>query len=175
MPKNCIFTGHRALEPEHLSRMPQLLDRAVRTLFRHGCTDFYCGGADGFDLLAAQAVLRIRQEQPTLRLHLILPYAGHLQKQRISLKAQYRPIVEQADETVSVCGSYRKNCYLLRDQAMAEIADYCICYLLRQDSGTGYTVRACLKRDVTVVNLAELFSQPPHLFEQSFLEEGENI
>ena len=58
--ETCCFTGHRNLPAEHLPAIPSLLDDTVAELIGRGIVDFACGGARGFDTLAAQSVLRAR-------------------------------------------------------------------------------------------------------------------
>ena len=71
--ETCCFTGHRNLPAEHLPAIPSLLDDTVAELIGRGIVDFACGGARGFDTLAAQSVLRARAACPFLRLLLFLP------------------------------------------------------------------------------------------------------
>ena len=51
--ETCCFTGHRNLPAEHLPAIPSLLDDTVAELIGRGIVDFACGGARGFDTLAA--------------------------------------------------------------------------------------------------------------------------
>ena len=62
--ETCCFTGHRNLPAEHLPAIPSLLDDTVAELIGRGIVDFACGGARGFDTLAAQSVLRARAASP---------------------------------------------------------------------------------------------------------------
>ena len=59
MGKICIFTGHREI-PAHTQPLRDALLRHITSLYADGCTDFLCGGAKGFDLLAAEALLELR-------------------------------------------------------------------------------------------------------------------
>ena len=71
--QTCFFSGHRRL-PEDPRLLPALED-AIRRASGAGCRRFLCGGALGFDTLAAQTLLRLR-EQEKLRLCLVLPCRG---------------------------------------------------------------------------------------------------
>ena len=72
MGKICIFTGHREI-PAHTEPLRDALLRHITSLYADGCTDFLCGGAKGFDLLAAEALLELRPILPDARLIMILP------------------------------------------------------------------------------------------------------
>ena len=68
----CCFTGHRpdALpafgdeQSEEMQSLVYLLNRAVEAAIEDGVTEFYVGGAQGFDTLAAECVLRQRAVHP---------------------------------------------------------------------------------------------------------------
>lgn len=154
MGKICIFTGHRELPPKR-EDLPATLRRHITALHADGFTDFLSGGAMGFDLLAAQAVLDLRPVLPGLRLLMILPCEGQDRAYPPADRAQYRSVLDQADLVRYTAHTYYKGCMLARDRVLAEAADFCLCYLTRSTGGTAYTVRQCALRDVPICNLAE--------------------
>lgn len=155
MGKICIFTGHRDL-PTCTEPLYDALLRHITALYDDGCTDFISGGAMGFDLLAAEAVLALRPLYPAMRLVMILPCLGQERAYSAADKARYRALLEQADMVRYTAHRYYRGCMLTRDRVMAEAAHHCICWLTRSTGGTAYTVRQCALRDVPVINLAEL-------------------
>ena len=60
--KTCCFTGHRILSAEQSQALAGRIERAVRLLYARGVCYFGAGGALGFDMLAAETVLRLREE-----------------------------------------------------------------------------------------------------------------
>ena len=58
--KTCCFTGHRIMKitPELILR----LKVAIIDVIGNGVTDFYDGGASGFDMLAAETVIELKTE-----------------------------------------------------------------------------------------------------------------
>ena len=72
MRKNaCCFTGHREILPEDREPLRTALLSEIQRLYAEkGVTEFYTGGARGFDTMAAEAVLKTREALP-VRLHLI--------------------------------------------------------------------------------------------------------
>lgn len=155
MPVICLFTGHREL-PADCRPLQQALLQQIEALLARGCTDFLSGGAEGFDLLAAETVLEIKRRRPEARLCMVLPYRG--QEKGFSHRDQlrYRAILARADLVRYTADRYYKGCLLTRDRVMAEAADYCICYLTRSTGGTAYTVRKAAQRDIPIFNLADL-------------------
>ena len=154
MGKICIFTGHRELPP-HRELLSAALRRHITALAADGFTDFLCGGAMGFDLLAAEAVLALRPAIPSLRLLMVLPCRGQERAYSAADKVRYRTVLDCADLVRYTAEAYYKGCMLARDRVMAEAADFCLCYLTRSTGGTAYTVRQCALRDVPIRNLAE--------------------
>ncbi len=72
--ETCCFTGHREIPRGAVKRLAELLDEEIERLAAGGVRFFGAGGAEGFDTLAAQAVLRARARRPELRLILVLPF-----------------------------------------------------------------------------------------------------
>ena len=71
--KICMFTGHRYIEPERIVLLPRELDELLERLIGEGYLDFRCGGAQGFDTIAALKVLEKKKIYPDVKLHLFLP------------------------------------------------------------------------------------------------------
>ena len=59
--KTCCFTGHRKLPEEQLPQLKQALFKVIVRLASQGVTRFACGGALGFDTLAAQMVFVVKE------------------------------------------------------------------------------------------------------------------
>lgn len=154
MGKICIFTGHRDI-PAHTEPLRAALLRHITALHADGYTDFLSGGAMGFDLLAAEAVLELRPLLPGLRLLMILPCYNQERAYSPRDKARYRAILDQADLVRYTAHDYYRGCMLARDRVLAEAAHFCLCYLTRSTGGTAYTVRQCVLRDVPICNLAQ--------------------
>ena len=159
----CCFTGHRpdALpafgdeRTEEMQSLVYLLNRAVEAAIEDGVTEFYVGGAQGFDTLAAECVLRQREAHPSLSLHLALPGRNQTSGWRAADKARYAKILQQASEVwyaAELCSpeSMRK-----RNRYLVDRAGRCIAYLRRMRGGTLYTVNYAMDSGVPVDNLAE--------------------
>ena len=60
--RTCCFTGHREIPQSHLPALQKKLEETIRELVSQGFTRFEAGGALGFDTLAENIVLRIKEE-----------------------------------------------------------------------------------------------------------------
>ena len=158
MRKNaCCFTGHREIPPEDREPLRAALLSEIQRLYAEkGVTEFYTGGARGFDTMAAEAVLKIRETLP-VRLHLILPCKGQSDRWHFAEKRRYREILKQADTAEFLFERYTPDCMLRRDDAMVARSGYCVCYLrdpAAKRGGTAYTVQYAKGRGLSVLNLA---------------------
>lgn len=73
MNKSVCFIGHRILAEDKEKLSARLYALLVRLVTEQGITDYYTGGAVGFDALAALTVLKLRESYPEVILHLVLP------------------------------------------------------------------------------------------------------
>lgn len=70
--KTCCFTGHREIPKGMYPMLTAELERELHGLIQRGFQYFGAGGALGFDTLAAEAVLRLKEQYPDIRLILVL-------------------------------------------------------------------------------------------------------
>lgn len=139
------FTGHRELPTgEELSVLKMKLYNTICSLADSGYTDFYAGGARGFDTLAQHAVLYAREKGRTAaKLHIILPYSGKRLDER-SLAA---------DSITSVSDSYYDGCMHVRNRALVNSSSVCVCFLKHYSGGTHYTVRYAEQNGLKIIHL----------------------
>lgn len=71
--KTCCFTGHREISKHSIQKVAERLEIELVKLIGKGYCYFGCGGALGFDTIAAQTVLRLREKYPHIKLILVLP------------------------------------------------------------------------------------------------------
>ena len=152
----CCFSGHRDIPAGERERLERLLDKYICDISACGRKSFICGGARGFDTLAARAVLRARARDGAVRLSLVIPYRGMEKRWPEWDRLEFEDILAQADSVRYIAEEYDRDCMLRRDRYMVEHSDICVAYLTRDTGGTAYTVAYALKRGIEVVNLAVL-------------------
>lgn len=150
----CCFTGHRQLPTFELDVLEARLERTLRRLIDDGFTYFGAGGAKGFDTLAAQTVLRLREEFPYIRLILVLPCENQADGWTAAEKATYESIKSRADKVVYISREYTDDCMLRRNRHLVDNSAVCVAYFLEYGGGTGYTVQYAEKQGIEVINLA---------------------
>ncbi len=126
----------------------------VSVLYDRGIRNYCCGGALGFDTLAAQVVLEFRKEKPDARLVLILPCPEQAKYWGPQDKRVYEEIVSLADEVIYTHNRFTKFCMHLRNRRLVDESSVCISHLVERTGGTAYTVGYAKRNGVEVINLA---------------------
>jgi uncharacterized phage-like protein YoqJ len=152
--KICVFSGHRSLPYDKLSDISVLLRREIIRQIDGGIHTFGCGGALGFDTLAALTVLDLTSLYPCVRLVLVLPCADQDKGWPSRDKERYRSIKERAHEVITLHDRYVYGCMQERNRYLVNCAGCLIAYLTRPRGGTSYTVHYAASKNVPVVNIA---------------------
>jgi len=154
--KTCCFTGHRKIANNQKAEIKKRLENTIQELFfLKGINTFLAGGALGFDTLAAQAVLSVREKFPEIKLKLYFPCLNQRKgwsNEEINI---YEEIKNQADEYRYISEEYSKGCMQMRNRALVDDSSTCICYLNREIGGTAYTVNYAKKKGLEIINLAK--------------------
>lgn len=158
----CAFTGHRPHKlpwryDETDSRCVALkvaLTGQITQLVNVWVTAFYSGGADGVDCWASLIVLELRQKNPALKLHLLLPHEGQADRWSNSAQERYRLILDQADSVEYVSQEYYEGCMLDRNHRLVETAGVLLAvYNGERRGGTAATVRYARKLERKIILL----------------------
>lgn len=150
----CCFTGHRYIPGAEKDRLAQCLDMRVQELIMHGFRFFGTGGALGFDTMAAQTVLHLREKYPYIKLILVLPCKDQDRRWRTEDQAIFESIKQRADKVVCPNVNYYRGCMQIRNRHLVDESNICICYLTKNSGGTYYTVQYAKKKGIRVINLA---------------------
>ena len=153
--KTCCFTGHRHIPPEHLPVILKKLNDTLTTYIRKGYQYFGAGGALGFDTLAAQAVINLKQQYPNIKLILVLPCRDQTNKWSPIDVEEYERIKARADKIVYTADRYYNGCMQKRNRHLVDCSSLCICYLTKQSGGTKYTVDYAIANGLSIVNLVK--------------------
>ena len=155
--KSCFFTGHRILEKKEAQLMKSLLREEILNRINDGVTRFIAGGAIGFDTLAAEQVIDIRQDYNDIKLILYIPCRNHSARWKNADRQRFYEISESADEVRYITdANYTPGCMRKRNMAMVEDADCGIVYLgNRRNSGSAQTVKLAREKGIPFVNIVD--------------------
>lgn len=151
--KTCCFTGHRIIPKAEISTIKTKLKKAIIELINDGVIYFGTGGALGFDTIAAQTILDLREEYPQIKLILVLPCKNQTAKWKQSDIDMYEYIISQADKCVYTSENYYDGCMQKRNRHLIDNSSYCICYLTHKRGGTFYTYNYAKKNGLKIINL----------------------
>ena len=155
----CSFTGHRVIPTQHLNAVIALLHREIAYAYEQGCRDFYCGGALGFDTLAAECVLSLKDRFRDIRLVMLLPCVDQDRMWNAAQRARYKRILSLADEVAYVCREYNDGCMRLRNMELVKSCRILIAYSGRVRSGAAQTVRMAEREGKIVRNIYPLLNE----------------
>lgn len=150
----CAFTGYRphkfpwkANESDPMcAALKAVLKKEIIALSEAGITYFYSGCADGTDAWASLIVLSLREKNPALQLHCVLPCEGQADKWEDCAQKRYYFILSQADSVEYVSRQYYDGCMLERNHRMVEATGTLLAvYNGARRSGTGATVNYARK------------------------------
>ena len=152
----CCFTGHRNIPAEDGENVKTKLKEQILALLEEGNRTFLVGGAMGFDMLAAEALVDLREKEgKEFRLVSVLPFPDWREGWPAEEYAREEAILKNCDEFSFSGEKCDRKLYLDRDRKMVDASSVCVAWCSRRSGGTAYTVRYALKQGVQVVNLAD--------------------
>ena len=156
MKNSCCFTGHRSIPQGEAADLAIKVKKQVLSLAGQGIRTFYVGGAVGFDMLAAELLIDLRDhEGADLRIISALPFPAWRDNWPEHEKMGQDRIMEKSDEIFYMARQHSREAYLGRDRKMVDESSFCIAYCTRRSGGTAYTVRYALKQGLHVMNMAD--------------------
>lgn len=148
----CCFTGHRNIHYSEAEKIKKDLSDTIEQVISRGITRFICGGALGFDTLAAQAVIE-KKKKYSLSLEIAVPCKNQDQRWNLKQKAEYKKILESADKVTVLFDKYVTGCMHFRDAYMVDNSDVLISYYRGRPGGTQYTFMYAEARGLTIINI----------------------
>ncbi len=155
--KSACFTGHRKIKEDTAVLEKRLYNVLENYIKNQGLTDFYAGGAVGWDTISAITVLKLKKVYPCIRLHLILPCSNEEQTKKWTAEQQsvFYNILSLADSAEYMSQHYCNGCMKTRNARLVEYADCCFCYFNPDNnySGTAQTINMAKKKHIDIINL----------------------
>lgn len=166
--ETACFTGHRVIPAKDAASLSDRVYASAQQAYESGYRTFLCGGARGFDTIAAREILRLRTLHPDIRLVIAVPCATQADRWNTADRKAYQEILAAADGTVVLSPDYYDGCMQARNRFMVDRSSLCLCYMTRFEGGTWFTVRYALHEGITLKNLAMKNADPSVLKENAW-------
>ena len=145
------FTGHRYIPAGEYESISSGLEKTVRELIQRGYLFFATGGALGFDTLAAQTILKLKDEFPAIKLYLVLPCLTQTRSWKKEDIDIYEQIKTVADNVTYTSYEYTRGCMFKRNRTLVEMSALCVCFLRKSTGGTAYTVKYAKAKNLKII------------------------
>lgn len=129
------------------------LDATLHELYARGARIFYSGMAEGFDLIAARAVLDLQRQYSDVRLIAAVPFRGQGRSFSAVVQRDYEQILQAANRVDVLQEEYSRESFLRRDDYMVERAATVVAWFDGRAGGTAYTVSRARSLGCEVINL----------------------
>lgn len=143
------FTGHRHYGGEADAALWQTLER----LHAEGFRIFLSGMAAGFDLAAAEAVVRLRDRFPDVRLIAVVPFREQPSHFTPRDRQRYATLLAAADHTECLSEHFHRGCYMVRNDWLVNHASTVVAWYDGSEGGTRYTVMRATRKGRMVLHL----------------------
>ena len=122
---------------------------------KKGYHTFLSGMADGFDIIAAEEVLRLKKEYPYIRLKCVIPFKGQADRYTEADRQRYNNILAQADEVITLSETYFEGCFLRRNDYLLENSAFLMVYYdaIATVGGTFYTLKRAVEKKMKFANV----------------------
>lgn len=148
------FSGHRSLPEERTDDLRKKLRGKINLLYAMGIRNYYCGMALGFDMLAAEVILSLKNNLPNLKLIAVVPFKGQSARWGYREQTKYNAILAQCDETIILSQVYYNGCLLRRNDYMIAHSCGLIAFFDgKPKGGTFYTCRKAKASGMDIINL----------------------
>ena len=146
--RRCAFTGYRPMKmpfgyDESCAQAQDFKKRlhdTIEILILQGYKHMISGGAQGMDIMAAEAVLDLQKDFPDVTLEIAVPFEGQADKWPEGYRARWQRCIDQADMITVLSHRYTKGCLYARNRYLVTQADLLLACYDGQEGGTKHTV-----------------------------------
>jgi len=153
------FSGHRYvyfnMEDSAKGRILQKeLTIAIKDAIKNGFHTFYTGMAQGFDIIAAEAVLRERHNhQECVKLICVVPYRGQEDKWNEKWRKRYDSVMKASDGVVLCNEEFITGCFHERNRFLVDNTSLLICLHSGKHGGTKHTFKYAKEQGLQIINI----------------------
>lgn len=143
------LTGHRPSKlpwrydetKENCKRFKNDLRVVLESAITYGLKRFFTGMAEGFDMIATEILLELKNIYKDIRITAVIPCLGQEKKWTKSQQEKFNEILKNCDDTIIISKIYTKSCMKDRNQFMVNHSSVVIACYNGLPSGTENTIR----------------------------------
>jgi len=156
--KSVCFSGHRRvhfdMDDSFLGeKMQKALKHSIQTAINEGFTAFYTGMAQGFDIIAGEAVIQTKYSCNTeITLFCIVPYRGQETKWSKKWRQRHDQLLKNG-EIICLNDSYITGCFHERNKYLVDNSARLIGLYSGKSSGTRHTFDYAEKSGLEIINI----------------------
>ncbi len=157
----CCFTGYRPQKfpfelknGEHrYTELLRGLSASIEQAVKNGCDTFYCGMACGFDIIAGEAVLALKEKFGHIKLIAVIPYPEQSKSYTEDWSLRYQKLLAAADDKILISQVYTKYCFAKRNNYMVDNSGTVITWYNGEKGGTDSTLKYAAKKGRNIINI----------------------
>lgn len=134
------------------------LEQAVERSVSEGKTVFLNGCMAGFDVMAGETVLRLREKHPEIVCFTIAPFRQGFFSSGLwteDWKARALSLYRGSDIAFSLSDCWHRGVYYARDRYLVDSSSAVICYYAGTGGGTKYTLDYAAQKRIPIYNINE--------------------
>ncbi len=150
--KSACFSGYRLQKfppNTNFEKIKLALRNAIADLVQRGYTTFLSGMAEGFDMMAAEEVVKLKTINPHIKFIAVIPCHEFRE-----FSLHDAEIFNQADEVIAVSDKVETKAYHARNRFMVDNSSTLVCYFDGKGGGTKYTVNYATLHKKQIINLS---------------------
>lgn len=150
----CCFTGHRPEKlhmPEHI--ICGILENTIEKSVNEGFYVFISGMARGFDIYAAEVILKLKHINSDIKLICASPFEGFEKSWQLEWQQRYKRIMMEADLIRYINPGYSRECFQTRNMWMIDRSSRLIACYNGENGGTKNTIRYAEKSGLEIINI----------------------
>ncbi len=145
--RTCCLIGQEDLPPWEEQKVRTRMRHRLMPLIWDGMEFFGVGGGRGYEMLAAEYLLKVRDEfKRQIRIISVLPYPEYRAGWPEADFRRQEEILRRSDKIVYACPERTGDAWRIRDRKLVEESSCCICYCRRPDGRVADTLRAAARQ-----------------------------
>ncbi len=155
----CCFTGHRPKslpwgyeeKGSEYRKFIKELNATIKALIKNGVYSFISGMAQGFDIIAAEQIIKLKKAYSNIKLECAIPCQNQNSGWSEDYKKRYNNILNRADKITYVSNyNYFNGCMAKRNKYMIDKSTHLIALYNGTAGGTHQTIGMGKKKELII-------------------------